>query len=56
MESAEEPVCDVHIFSPTDYVGAIMDLCQGGGGVSAICNIPPQTAWTFTTKCPLNGN
>ena len=33
IESAEEPVCDVHIFSPTDYVGAIMDLCQERRGI-----------------------
>ncbi len=26
--SAEEPVADVHIFSPSDFVGTIMELCQ----------------------------
>ena len=28
----EEPVVDAHIFSPTEYVGAIMDLCQNRRG------------------------
>ncbi len=31
--SAEEPVCDVHIFSPSDYVGSIMELCQERRGI-----------------------
>ena len=26
--NAYEPVADVHIYSPSDYVGAIMELCQ----------------------------
>ena len=31
--TAEEPICNVHIYSPNDYVGAIMDLCQERRGV-----------------------
>ncbi len=31
--SAEEPVCEVHIYSPSEFVGAIMDLCQERRGV-----------------------
>lgn len=30
---AEEPICNAHIYSPTDYVGNIMELCQGRRGV-----------------------
>ena len=26
--SAEEPFCNAHIYSPTEYVGNIMELCQ----------------------------
>ena len=26
--SAEEPICNVHIYSPSEFVGAIMELCQ----------------------------
>ncbi len=28
INQAYEPVADVHIYSPSEYVGAIMDLCQ----------------------------
>ena len=28
IAKTEEPIVDAHIFTPTDYVGAIMDLCQ----------------------------
>ncbi len=28
ISSASEPVADVHIYSPSDYVGAIMQLCE----------------------------
>ena len=31
--SAEEPICNVHIYSPNEYVGTIMDLCQERRGV-----------------------
>ena len=33
IEYAEEPVTNAHIYSPSDYVGAIMDLCQDRRGV-----------------------
>ncbi len=28
IQSAEEPICNVHIYSPNEFVGAIMELCQ----------------------------
>ena len=31
--SAEEPVCNVHIYSPSEFVGQIMELCQERRGV-----------------------
>ena len=31
--SQEEPICDVHIYSPNDFVGSIMELCQERRGV-----------------------
>ena len=31
--SCEEPFTDAHIYSPADYVGTIMDLCQDRRGV-----------------------
>lgn len=32
IDYAEEPVVEAHIFSPPDYVGQIMDLCQDRRG------------------------
>ena len=32
IASAEEPVTDAHIYSPADYVGNIMELCQDRRG------------------------
>ena len=32
IASAEEPITDAHIYSPTDYVGNIMELCQDRRG------------------------
>ena len=33
IAAAEEPICNVHIYSPNEYVGAIMDLCQERRGI-----------------------
>ena len=33
IASAEEPVTDAHIYSPSEYVGNIMELCQDRRGV-----------------------
>ena len=33
IESMEEPVADVSIITPNEYVGAIMDLCQDKRGI-----------------------
>ena len=33
IASCEEPFTDAHIYSPSEYVGAIMDLCQDRRGV-----------------------
>ena len=33
IDFAEEPVTNAHIYSPPDYVGAIMDLCQDRRGI-----------------------
>ena len=33
IAKAEEPVTDAHIYSPSDYVGNIMELCQDRRGV-----------------------
>ena len=33
IPSAEEPICNAHIYSPSEYVGNIMELCQERRGV-----------------------
>ncbi|MBR3095423.1 MAG: elongation factor 4, partial [Clostridia bacterium] len=33
IASCEEPMTNAHIYAPSDYVGAIMDLCQERRGV-----------------------
>ncbi len=33
IAKAEEPIADAHIYSPSEYVGNIMDLCQDRRGV-----------------------
>ena len=33
IATAQEPICNVHIYSPNEYVGSIMDLCQERRGV-----------------------
>ena len=33
IDYCEEPITNAHIYSPTEYVGAIMDLCQERRGV-----------------------
>ncbi len=33
IAKAEEPFVDAHIYTPTEFVGSLMDLCQGRRGV-----------------------
>ncbi|MBQ7957582.1 MAG: translation elongation factor 4 [Clostridia bacterium] len=33
IDHCEEPITNAHIYAPSDYVGAIMDLCQDRRGV-----------------------
>lgn len=33
IASAEEPMVDAHIYTPTDYVGSLMELCQERRGI-----------------------
>lgn len=33
IQQAEEPIAEAHIYSPTDYVGSIMELCQERRGI-----------------------
>ncbi len=52
--SAEEPVCDVHIFSPSDYVGNIMELCQERRGIFKDMQYVGKTRVDIHYILPLN--
>ena len=54
IASAEEPVADVHIFSPSDYVGTIMDLCQERRGIFKDMQYPSDTRVDIHYVLPLN--
>jgi len=54
IESAEEPMCDVHIYSPSDYVGSIMELCQERTGVFIDMQYPSSTRVDIHYELPLN--
>ena len=52
--SAQEPICDVHIFSPNEFVGAIMDLCQERRGVFRDMQYTTQDRVDIHYEMPLN--
>ncbi len=54
IASAEEPMCDVHIFSPSDYVGSIMDLCQERRGIFKDMQYPSSNRVDIHYVLPLN--
>lgn len=54
IQSAEEPMCDVHIYSPSDYVGAIMDLCQERRGIFMDMQYPASNRVDIHYEMPLN--
>ena len=54
IQSAEEPMCDVHVYSPSDYVGAIMDLCQERRGIFLDMQYPSSNRVDIHYEMPLN--
>ncbi len=54
IESCEEPITSVHIFSPSDYVGTIMDLCQDKRGVFKDMQYTGQDRVDIHYEIPLN--
>ncbi len=54
ITSAEEPMCDVHIYSPSDYVGTIMDLCQERRGIFLDMQYPAANRVDIHYEMPLN--
>ncbi len=54
IASAEEPVTDAHIYSPSEYVGNIMELCQERRGVFKGMSYLDQTRVDIHYELPLN--
>ncbi len=52
--SAEEPFCSAHIYSPGDYVGAIMDMCQKRRGVFKTMDYITPDRVDISYDLPLN--
>ncbi|MBQ4313155.1 MAG: translation elongation factor 4, partial [Clostridia bacterium] len=54
IREAEEPICDAHIFSPSDYVGNIMELCQDRRGEFKDMNFITPDRVDIHYRLPLN--
>lgn len=54
IQMAEEPMANAHIFSPTDYVGNIMELCQERRGVFKDMKYIDETRVDIHYELPLN--
>ncbi len=54
IEYMEEPIVDVTIMTPTDYVGTIMELCQNRRGVFKNMEYLEQTRVVMHYELPLN--
>ena len=52
--SMEEPVVKVEVMTPTEYVGAVMELCQNRRGVFVDMQYLDQTRAVVTYHLPLN--
>ena len=54
IASAEEPMVNAHILSPSDFVGNIMDLCQDRRGVFKDMKYIDETRVDLHYELPLN--
>ncbi len=54
IQSSEEPIADAHIYSPSSYVGCIMELCQDRRGVFIGMNYLDTERVDIHYKLPLN--
>ncbi len=54
IQSAEEPMVNAHILSPSDYVGNIMELCQDRRGVFKDMKYIDETRVDLHYELPLN--
>ncbi len=54
IDFMEEPTVEAHIMTPSDYVGAIMDLCQEKRGVFRDMTYIEENRVTLIYEMPLN--
>src|SRR5699024_9552704 len=54
IESMEEPIVNASIMTPTDYVGAIMELCQNKRGTFVNMEYLEETRVNIHYELPLN--
>ena len=54
IESTEEPIADAHIYSPSSYIGSIMELCQDRRGVYIDMKYIDTDRVDINYKLPLN--
>ena len=54
IDFSEEPIADAHIYSPPDYVGAIMDLCQDRRGTFITMDYLSKDRVDIHYNLPLN--
>ncbi len=53
IQKAEEPMVDAHIYTPTDYVGSLMDLCQERRGIMKDMQYLDETRVDLHYELPL---
>ena len=54
IDFSEEPIADAHIYSPPDYVGSIMDLCQDRRGTFVTMDYLSKDRVDIHYNLPLN--
>ncbi len=52
--SAEEPFCSAHIYTPSEYVGSIMDMCQKRRGIFKTMDYITPDRVDISYDLPLN--
>ena len=54
IDYCEEPFCDAHIYSPSEFVGTIMDMCQDRRGVFKTMDYITPDRVDINYELPLN--
>ena len=54
IAKSEEPMAEAHIFTPAEYIGTIMELCQGRRGTSIDMKYLDATRVDIHYELPLN--